>query len=81
MSNIKSKSKPMPEDYDKRFKFEEQPEELIPYVTIRQYTDVFIGDGKWWGLGKRYATAATKPIMNEIKKLHQEHLARNEKKK
>lgn len=62
------KSRPPPEDFEKRFKIEQEPEQLVPFKTMRQTNEVYIGPTKknWTILGIRYSTAATKKIEKDI---------------
>lgn len=61
----------MPEEYEERIKFEDPPENPIPFHTIwsETYIATKVTNGKITAnekIGLRYATVATKKIGNDI---------------
>jgi hypothetical protein len=66
MSRIKSKSKPMPEDFLPRFRIEEErsPSELIDRYSVEQRSRLWI-DGQWEIISRVYSTMATHKISED----------------
>jgi hypothetical protein len=66
----------MPEDFEPRFKIEEQPD-LIDKYTVRQDSYLWI-DNHWLMIGKRYSRVATHKISEDVIKWLEDH-SRNKK--
>lgn len=64
-SRIKSKSKPMPEDFLPRFSVESEPEKLLDKYTVRQDSYLWM-DGEWSQIGRRYSQVASHKVSDEV---------------
>lgn len=64
MSRINSKSKPMPEDFEPRFKLESVPERLIDKYSVMQESYLYI-DGDWHQIGRRFSQMASHKISKD----------------